>query len=204
MKNKLSLLATFAILLPQCPAQEVVSLDEAQRGARKLTDTLGTLSDAPFTLAVDVIKPQAIKAGKAGLLVIPDKQLSTETLASIGKDITPIGQLWTLNVSLGKDGQAVANDKLRFLTVHDGNRDVDVQLYYLGASRNAEGNLDLVIFAKDKEPLLKQPLSKSESTVSQLLPIEISGRKEDENTGTLSLRLTGGFSTDLVVKRPAE
>jgi len=193
-----------AVLLVPCSAQEVVPLDEARRGARKVTDVLGSPNDAPFALTVDVTKPQAIKAGKAGLLVIPDKQLTAESLAAIGSEITPIGQLWTVNVSLGKEGQAVANDKLRFLTVNDGNRDVDLQLYYLGASKNADGKLDLVVFAKGKEPLLKQPLAKSDSTSSQLLPIEISGRKEDDNTGTLSLRLMGGYSADLVVKRPAE
>jgi hypothetical protein len=204
MTKSLFTLAVSAVLLTPCLSQEVVTLNEARRGARKVTDALGTPTDAPFSLTVDITKPQAIRSGKAGLLVIPDKQLSLEAIAASGANITPIGQLWMRNVSLGKEGQAVANDKLRFLTVNDGDQDLPVQLYYLGVKKNAEGKLDLVIFAKDKEPLLTQPLTKFESLSSQLLPIELSGKKEDDNTGTLSLNLLGQYKVDLTVKRPVE
>jgi hypothetical protein len=185
-------------------AQELAPLEEAQRGARKVTDVLGTPTDAPFSITVDVTKPQAIKSGPVGLLVIPDKQLTSATLAGLGPNITPIGQLWTLNVSLGKEGEPVPNDQLRFLSVNDGERDLQVQLYYLGATKGADGKMDLVIYGKGKEPLLKLPIIDAKTAGTQLFPIEISGHKDDDKTGTLSLKLTGNYSTDLTVKRPAE
>jgi hypothetical protein len=197
-------LAVLALITTVSLSQEVVPLDEAQRGARKVTDILGKLSDAPFTIEVDITKPQAIKAGKAGLLVIPDKTLTLETLGSDGEAIKPIGQLWMLNVSLGKNGEAAPNDKIRFFNVTDGDRDLQVQLYLVGAAKNSEGKLDLVVFAKDKEPFIRVPLTKAGASTSQELPIELSGRKDDENTGTLSLRVLGQYIADLTVKRPAE
>jgi len=197
-------LAVLSLIAAVSLAQEVVPLDEAQRGARKVTDTLGKPSDAPFTTEVDITKPQAIRAGKVGLLIIPDKTLTLETLGRASDSITPIGQLWTLNVSLGKNGEPAPNDKIRFLTVSDGEKDLEVQLYFVGATKNAEGKLELVVFAKDKEPLIRVPLAKAETTSTQNLPIEISGRKDDDNTGTLSLKVLGHFAADLTVKRPAE
>src|SRR5688572_27027444 len=95
-------LAALALFTAVSLAQEVVPLEEAQRGARKVTDTLGTPADAPFATDVDIAKPQAIKAGKTGLLVIPEKKLTLENLGSAGESVTPIGQLWMLNISLGK------------------------------------------------------------------------------------------------------
>jgi hypothetical protein len=199
-------IALLALITASALAQEVVPLDEAQRGARKVTDTLGTPSDAPFATDVDVSKPQAIRAGdgKVGLLIIPDKKLTLESLGSVGESVTPLGQLWTLNVSLGKNGEPVPNDKLRFLTVVDGDKDRQVQLYFVGAAKNSEGKLDLVVFAKDKEPVVRVPLAKSATTTTQELPIELSGRKDDDRTGTLSLRVLGQYAADLTVKRPAE
>jgi hypothetical protein len=197
-------LVSLALIATVTLAQEVVPLDEAQRGARKVTDTLGTLADAPFTTDVDVTKPQAIKAGKAGLLVIPDKKLTLETLGGSSESITPICQLWTLNISLGKNGEPAPNDRIRFLNVSDGDRDLQVQLYLVGAAKNADGSLNLVVFAKDKEPFVRVPLTKASASTSQELPIEISGRKDDDNTGTLSLHVLGQYVADLTVKRPAE
>jgi hypothetical protein len=194
-----------ALLVVSALAQEAVPLDEAQRGARIVTDALGTVSDAPFKLEVDVSKPQAIKAGRVGLMVIPGKDFTSASLEKIGSDIIPLGQLWTLNVSLGKEGQATPKEDLRFLTVSEGDRTENVQLYYLGVSKNSEGKLDLTVFAKGSEPLLKLPLTKGlSSEPSQLFPIEITGKKEDDNTGILSLDIIGGYHVDLTVKRPAE
>jgi hypothetical protein len=185
-------------------AQEIVPLEEAQRGARKLTDVLGIPGDAPFALEVDVTKPQAIKGGGAGLLVIPDKGLTLEKLDATGSAITPLGQLWTLNVSLAKDGRPAPNERLRFHTLSTDTEDLRVQLYYLGAQKNADGKLDLVVFAKDKEPFLRQPLTLNGQPASQTLPIELGGRKDDEETGTLSLHFLGKYDIDLTVKKPAE
>jgi hypothetical protein len=197
-------LAALALASAVSLAQEVVPLDEAQRGARKVTDSLGTPSDAPFVTDVDVTKPQAIKAGKAGLLIIPDKKLTSEALGGISDSITPVGQLWMLNISLGKNGEPAPNEKIRFLNVSDGDRTLQVQLYFVGAAKNTDGNLDLVVFAKDKEPLVRVPLTKANASASQELPIEISGRKDDDDTGTLSLRVLGQYIANLTVKRPAE
>ena len=185
-------------------AQEVVSLDEAQRGARKVTDTLGNLQNPPISTDVDITKPQAIKAGKAGLLIIPDKKLTLENLDSSGSSVTPVGQLWTLNISLGRNGEPAPNDQIRFLSVSDGDRDLQVQLYLIGAAKKASGELELVIFAKDKEPFLRVPLIKANAAATQDFPVELTGRKDDDNTGTLSLRVLGQYAADLTVKRPAE
>ena len=98
-------------------------------------------------------------------------------------------------------GRAPAKDKLRYFTIRDGEEERKVQLYLVGAAKDAQGTLELVVFGADKEPLLRVPLGRS-SENSQLLPIELSGRKNNEDSGTLTLRLFGQYQADILLVKP--
>ncbi|HYR57488.1 MAG TPA: hypothetical protein VEO95_02615 [Chthoniobacteraceae bacterium] len=194
----LALLAATALCAP-----EPFQAEEAQRIAHKLNDTIGSPSDAPFATEVDPDRPHGFKAdGRAALILLPDRKLTADALEKAGKEPTAIGQLWMLEVSIAASGRPVANDQLRIVRVGEGEKSRDVQLYYLGAAKNEAGELQLVIFAKDKaQPVLRVPLAKS-PTASQSSPIEIEGRKQDDNSGVLTLHVLGEYTAEVPVMKP--
>lgn len=177
-------------------AQDAVPLEKAQQGARKLAQVLGQPGNLPLSTNVDVEKPQAFKAGDAALLVIPEQSLSADTLSNAGNTVLPVGQLWTHKLILSSS----STSQQRTFTVQDKDRDMQVNLYLLGATKNAAGALELVVFGADKEPLAHVPLTNADGA-SQSFPIEISGQKESENTGRLTLNLLGKQKADLILKR---
>ncbi len=188
--------ATFAT------AQERVSLEDAQKGARLLTQTAGKISDAPLKLEVDLEKPDGLKANEVRILVIPDQKLNGEALAKTGKTVTPLGQLWMHAIAPAKEGKVISNDRLRFVTVTKDDKEFKVLLFFLGLQKSDKGEMELVVYGKDKEPLLRLPLEKS--ATQQQLPIELQGRKEGEGTGVLTLNILGKYKAELPVTKPAE
>jgi len=181
--------------------QEIVPLDEAQKAARKVAET--AIADAPLKIDVDVDKPCVLKADKGGLMIIPDKQLSAEKLAGPAQGIVPIGQLWSLHLSLATNGKAIDTDKMRLVTVTDGDKQRELEVYFLSATKNDRGDLELAVFGKNKESLFRVPIAKNSATTSsaQKVPIELSGRKNDDDSGTLTLHLLDQYSADLPVVR---
>lgn len=129
-------------------------------------------------------------------MVIPDKKLSAEVLGKVGGDVTPIGHLWFRKISPHIDGKTTSNDKLRIVTVTADDQDHPLPLFLLGV-RKKNDKLELVIFAKDKEPLLATPLEKIDR--NQELPIELEGRKNDNDTGLLTLNVLGKYQAKVTV-----
>ena len=184
-------------------AQEPVPLDKAQKGARMLTGSLTTTTYLPLATEVDLEKPHAFRAGEVAAMIIPDKHLSAEALSGTKEAVVPLGQLWIYNLVPRLNGQPTAADKLRTLTVRDNEKDMRVQLYLIGAARNAQGALELVLYGKDKEPLARLPLRPGSGS-AQDLPLQISGHKEDENTGLLTISILGQHVAELLLQRLGE
>jgi len=195
-----SLAIAFAALLlvHGARAQETIALDEAQKIAQKLGDVPSTFSDQAFAIDVDRDKPVGLKGGEAGLIVLPDKRLTTDTLTNAGKTVTPVAQLWTYKVTLATSGTAVEKTKLRIITVGDGDKTRDVQLFLVGVVKTEQGGPELVIFGKGGDPVLHVPLSKLHE-IKQDLPIQLSGRQTGDASATLTLDLMGQFSADVAV-----
>ena len=184
-------------------AQDALELEEAQKIARKLVETLGTPADAPFAVDADVDKPQGLKSNKAGLVVLPDRKLNAETLGAAGTALTPIGELWLHKIVLSADGKATASDKQRVVNVTDNDKTTDVLLYLLGTAKNDKGALELVLFGRGKEALLRVPLEKRE-LAKQEFPIVVSATKSGEHSATLFVRLFGQYEAQLAVMKADE
>ena len=193
-----SLAFLFAVLLvaPGARAQETIALEEAQKIAQKLASVRIEPSDQPFTVEIDADKPVGIKGGEAGLILMPDKRFNADSLANADKKVTPVAQLWTYKINLANNGMTLENGKLRTITVRDGDKTRDVQLFLLGVAKNEQGVVELLIFGKGSEPVLRVPLSKSGGG-TQNLPIEISGRKSGEDSAALTLNLSGQYSAEI-------
>lgn len=202
MKLTLSSLALLLVLATTLRADtEPFDGAEAQRVAHKLNDTLGSPADAPFATEVDPDKPHGIKAKGVGMLALPDRKLTADVIAAAGKGVTPIGQLWTLALTLATGGRPLAAEQIRLVPITEKDKTTDVQLYYLGAAKNDAGELQLVVFGKDKtQPVVRVPLTKT-GGASQSTPIELSGRKQDDSTGILTVDLLGEYSAELTLMK---
>ena len=196
----LALISTFAV------AQEIQQVPAEQAGKieRKVTEALGSPTDAPFAVDADAEKSAGIKgSGDVGLLAIPDKKLTVEKVAGAGREASALGQLWMRNVVPAVSSTAPDAAKLRTVTVHDGDKDAKVEVYFLGISKAEGGDVDLGLYAKDKEPLVKVPLVKTNAAASAV-QIALDGRKEGENTGVLVITVFGSYKADITVTKPRE
>jgi hypothetical protein len=197
MKRVLLILAALAL---GAFAQEPLPLEKAQKGARLLNQSLTQTSDLPLTIEADLEKPSAFKSGDVAVLAVPDKHLTAETLSAAKEAVIPVGQLWMRQLVPRIGGQPVAADKLRTVLVHSEEKDMRVQLYLLGVSRNAQGALELVVFAQDKEPLMRVPLAAGIGA-AQELPLEISGHKEDDSSGLLTIYILGQHKAEMILQK---
>ena len=87
------LIATCAIAaeIQQMPAEQVAKI------ARVVAEALGSPSDVPFAVDADADKSAGIKGGgETGLVLIPDRKLTAESVANAGKEVTPLGHLWKI------------------------------------------------------------------------------------------------------------
>lgn len=202
--NKYRLFLPLIVFATSSFAQEAVPAEEAQKIAQKLRESVGQPSDAPFFVDTDTTQPKAMKHGEVGLMAIPDRKLSTQQMEAASKDVkdaTPIAQLWTLVATVTVDGKALASDKLRMVTVGDGDDSKRVQLYFLGAVKDETGALQLAIFAKDKaQPALRVPLRKIEPR-SASGPIEVAARKVDDDSGMLTLTFAGAYEAEILLRK---
>lgn len=191
-------LALLFVLGGLAQAQEAIPLEEAQKAARKLITVSSSASDLPFTVDADAERPAGLKGDEAGVIVLPDKGLTADAVAAAGKTFVPVGQLWSLKVTLASGGRSFTSDKLRLVSVGDGERTREVQFFLLGVVKNEQGALELGVFGKGAEPLYRVALQKAGSG-SQNFPIEISGTKTGEESARLTLSVLGQYTADLDV-----
>lgn len=178
---------------------EKIPLERAQQFAKLFQEQVVKLDELQIKPDVDTEKPSAFQAeNKYGAMVVPDRNLSQETFSKAGKDVTPIGQLWTRNLAPAVDGVATPNAKLRLVTVSVDGNDHTLPLYLLGLRKDDGGKLELLVYGKDKEPLVKVPLTKMDAPHE--LPIEADGKKGENETGQIILNLLGKYQAQIIVK----
>lgn len=177
-------------------AQERIPSEEALRIARVLTEHSAKLDKLPLKVDVDADKAFALRKGEVAAMVIPDKKLSDDALAKTGKELTPLGQLWFRKLTPFVDSKRTPNDRLRIVAVSADGQDHSLPLFLLGMRKKAE-DLELVVYAKDKEPLVVLPLRKVDS--KQELPIEFAAEKGDNQTGLLTFTILGKYQAKLSV-----
>ena len=190
----------FALSLRAAPAQESAPLEEARKIVLRLESALGKISDAPLAIDADTEKPNLLKAGEGtGLMIVPDRKLSAASFTGAAGEVAPLGQLWIRTVLLAAEGRPVAAEKRRIVAVDDHGKTADVQLYLLGIGQ-AGGSPELVVYGKDKQPLLRVPLVELDGA-TQDLPVELSGRKSGEDTGVLTMKILGRYRAELTVMK---
>ncbi len=202
MKTLLTLLA-LATATAVAADIEPIPAEELGKVARKIISQYGTPADAPMVVDVNLDKAAGIKGGQAGLIVMPDKKLTAESLLAFTEKPTPVGLLWMHKIVPSVASAAPAASKLRTVEFGEGENRKAVEVYYLSVAKTASGALELALTVRDKEPLVKVPLVKTDAAVTDA-PFAVSGQKEGDNTGVLVLSIFGSHKADIPLIKPAE
>jgi hypothetical protein len=178
-------------------AQESVSRQEALKAAFAVSADLKVMLDTPIPTDPDVKRPVAIHAGERGVMVLPETKLNADVLAKMGKEVTPIGQLWLLSIAPQVDGQVVEGPRLRIVTVGTEKGSKKVVLCALGI-RRAGDHQELLVYGKEKEPLLRAPLTAISAPQDD--PIEVSV----DDGGQVTLKILGKYAATFAVGDAAQ
>lgn len=181
-------------------AQERLPQAEALRYADLVGSVQAELRTAPAVApALDLKQPVAVRDGDYGLMVLPAAKLSSDTLAQAGTEVVPIGQLWLLNLAPLVDEQVVAAYKLQMVTVSGSEGSATLPCCNLGVRRTAGGTLELLVFGKGKEPLLKTALRSAAS--GQTSPLDLAVERESDR-GSVTVKLAGKYAANFAVTDP--
>lgn len=176
--------------------QDRIAPEQAQRFAKLFADKTKTLDDLPVKVDVNPDQGTGIHHDRVGALVIPEKSLTKDSLGSLGQKPAPVGQLWMRNLSPIASGKAIANNDLRLIMVSINNEDHSLPMFLLAVQKKGDG-AELLVFAKDKKPVLTLPLEKID--LQQELPLDLEGKKGENDTGILLLNLFGKYQAKIPI-----
>jgi len=189
MKNTIIAL-TFITTLQLGFAQERLSSQEALAYAAIVGTDVKQLKGTPIPSNVDLKRPVVLRDGEFGGMVLPETTLSLENLAKAGDNLTPVGQLWLLRLAPMNDGVAISGDRLRVATVEYDGETYKVPQCALGVRRTASGGMELLIFGKGKEPLLKVALK--QVMAKQDAPLDLVTDR-DSDSAEITLKILGKY-----------
>jgi hypothetical protein len=197
---KLIIAATLLCLgLLASPAQERLSREEALKHACVLSVDLKELLKTPIPSDPDIKYPVALRQDDHGGMVLPEAKLSAQTFASAGEEVKSVGQLWLVNLVPVRDGQAVPSDRQRLVHVRVGEQEADAACCALGVSKKAGSGLELLLYGKDKDPLIRVPLKPISR--QQDNPIEMSCELKDDG-GVVTLSFLGKYEGTFKLTQP--
>ena len=179
-------------------AQEPVPRQECLKYAFFAAANLKEMLKTPIPTDPDVKRPVAIRDGEFAGMVLPESKLSAEALPRTGSEVAPVGQLWLHKLTLMSGESAVPVSKLRTVHVSNGDEEADVPCLALGVRKGVDEKLELLIYGKEKEPIVKVPMKAIAGSAAQENPIEISAERKDEG-GLVTLRLVGKYQASFMV-----
>jgi len=172
--------------------------DEAQRYAKVCVEKAAlVLTDPQLTVEPDPEQASAERGEGGGAMVVPDKKLTEKKAADLGKDVLPLGQLWLRKWTLVVNGQATPSGKLRVVAVSVDDKERPMPLFLLGLRKKGEKDRELVVYAKDGEPLQVLPLRQLETGHEQ--PLELTWKRGDKDADSLTLNVLGKYQGELKI-----
>ena len=112
-----------------------------------------------------------------------------------------MGQLWLRRLTPMVDGYAVDASRLQMVHISHEGEYVRVPFCLMGAGRTKDGGLELLVFGKGKEPILRVPMKKVDRT--QSMPIEVRAERESES-GRVTLQFVGRYEATFSVTELSE
>jgi hypothetical protein len=188
----------FALVLAgAASAQEPIPQDKLQQVVPRLIERASDQDNLPLIMDLTAEKAVGMKIKEYGSVAIPVRNLSTDMVSKASQEITPVGQLWLTKLTPTAAGKPLPNEKLRIIKLSIENQVHSVQLLLLGLQKRADEELELIVFAKGSEPLLRVPLKKN--TRTQDLPLKLDLRPGTESLGIVDIHVLGQFQASLPV-----
>jgi hypothetical protein len=179
-------------------SQDRVPKEDTENYARLCVEGFGKPTDAPIETQGDPLKALAVRGEGGGAMVIPDKELNAEKLAKLGKEVVPVGQLWLRKWTPVVEGRPVPADRNRIVTVKLDEKDRPMPVLLMGM-RKAEAGRELLLYAKDADPLLVLPLTAVEFV--QEIPIELEWERGEKFIDRLTVTILGRYRAVVPVTR---
>lgn len=177
--------------------QTSLAADEARHYASLTRQNPQQLEKLPLQVQADLARPIGLREGEYGGLLIPDKRLSLEALHAAKTAPLPVAELWFHSLAPMKDGWVVPQAELCLVEVTDRQEPIQVPCCPLGVHRNSQGALELLLYGKDKTPLLTLPLRTIDSPATS--PIEFLAAREGDEAGRITIRLFGKYEAQFLV-----
>jgi hypothetical protein len=194
--KRLFVLLTLCAVAQLGTAQELLPRKEALKYAFVICADLKNIQGTPIPTDVDLKHPVAVRDGDYGGLVLPESKLSADAIAKAGDQVLPVGQIWLYHLTPVKDGDAVSESKLRMVELEAEGNSATVVQCALGVKSDGSGGLQLLVYGKDKSPVVTVPLKKKDS--EQKEPIGVSAERTDD-AGKITLRILGKFEATFSV-----
>ena len=185
--------------LTAAQAQEQLSRQESLKYAFIVSANLASMLQTPIPTDPDVKRPVALRDGDYGGMVLPEAKLTAEVFSRASKDVAPVGQLWLLKLVPMNEGQPVPASKLRMVEARSEDAQATVPCCALGVRKDGNGGLELLVFGKDKEPVLRAPMHSLSR--AQENPIDMSAERKEEG-GLIFLRFLGKYEASFMVTDP--
>ncbi len=185
--------------LAAAEAQEQLSRQESLKYAFIVSANLASMLQTPIPTDPDVKRPVALRDGDYGGMVLPEAKLTAEVFSRASKDVAPVGQLWLLKLVPLNDGLAVPASKLRLVETSSDEGHATVPCCALGVRKDSNGGLELLVFGKGKEPVLRAPMHSISR--QQEYPIDMSAERKEEG-GLVTLRFLGKYEASFMVTDP--
>jgi len=186
--KKLIVLILTSGLLPCLFAQELLPKEEAKSYAELTRKNPKLLETAPLKCEVDMENPVAIRDGDYGGMLLVDKNFTAEKFGQLVNKRLPVAELWLYHLGPMRNGELVPNTELNIIALPTNEGEVRLPLCILGVIKNRQDKLELLVFSKEKKPILRVPLKTIDE--KQTAPVSISGEKENES-GTIIVKLFG-------------
>jgi len=187
------------LLLSASPglADETIPRRDALSLATAVAADLKVLQDTPIPTDVDLKHPAGLRDGDAGVLVLPECKLTLGAVTNAGEKAVSIGQMWLHALAPVRDGRTVDRAQLRLVPVTLDEGEVTALQCTLGVQKSSTNGLELVLFGRDKTPLVKAPLKKIEARSSA--PIELASAPSGSGDKSLTLKILGQYQATIVI-----
>jgi hypothetical protein len=187
------------IALSAVQAQEKLPREQSLKYAFVLAANLKQMVATPIPTDPDVKRPVAVKEGNYGGMVLPEGKLNAAVFAKAGTEVIPVGQLWLVRLAPLSEGQVTPASKLRIVHFSSGDQQADANCLALGVRKASGDKLELLLFGKGTEPVMRVPLKSISS--EQDTPIDMSAERRDDG-GLLTLKFVGKYEASFMVTDP--
>lgn len=155
-RGMLVALCTMCWIVPRAEAQDVNALDEAKalKVARLCVEASRGLTDLTVEVTPSVEDAVGIEGDKRAALVIPDANLSVDSIAALGEgEIMPAGVMFLHRLVPLVVERALAERRQHVLTVSEGDQQATISMWPLAVGKIGDQPV-LLVYGSGESPAI--------------------------------------------------